>query len=252
MSDKVALSSTPVLPQKQVLLGIGIPGSGKTTWLRNRQAGKPTLFLDFDQIRREETGTDKFVLKDVKKIWQGMAKRLIQALQSSDPQTNTIVLDGTFYRPPNRRFFLKILKRFAQTAHLKVIEFQTDLQTALNRQATRPRKVPLTIIERMASKLIPFSPQEADGLSVDIERITPGTPLPQPEQPVVVAPCQTAAQLESQLSVLGFWKEEGQWQSGWARKLQLPPSLINTTDPVLAESIAQLLTKGFAEAQPLP
>jgi hypothetical protein len=176
-----------------------------------------------------------------------MARRLIQALESRDPNTDTIVLDGTFYRPPNRRFFLKILQRFAQTTHLKVIEFTTDLQTALNRQATRPRKVPLAIIEKMAGKMVPFSPQEADGLSLDIERIAPGSPLPQPQLPVPLSPCETLAQLESQLSTLGFWKEEGQWQSGWARKLVLPPSLIHPCDAALAENIAQLLAKGFAE-----
>jgi predicted kinase len=235
---------------KTLILSSGIPGCGKTTYLRNLTAFQPSTFISSDLIRQEVTGNMSDLSQDRTKVWPLAYQRLTNALNSNTPETNTIVFDTTGLTQSARKNVLSLVKDWGQALSLKVKEFMADVDTCIQRQQNRERKVPEPAMRKMAASRQFFTPSEAPtNAVVSIEQIPTQYALPQATRPISLPNVTSIANLESRIGILGFWREGNEWCSARAAKLVFSDTR-SKQDAALEGIIQTLIQKGFAESVP--
>ena len=150
-----------------VLVLVGLPGSGKSTWA----AAQPITVLSSDTIRQLLAGdaTNQQIHQEVFRTLRFLLRR---RLELGAPAT---IIDATSLLPVHRKPFIKIAHSLG--AHAEAVYFDTPLEECLRRNATRSRVVPPEVIAALAAKLRPPTP--AEGFT-KIHRIhfSPLTPSP--------------------------------------------------------------------------
>lgn len=126
-------------------LMIGLPGIGKTTFIKDRLGIKKEIIVISPDNERfalfdyEKTGID-FVPERENEVWKIVFDKLIKATLTA----KDIVFDATNLKVKRRN---KILSKIAHTHYtIYYIYFQANLQLALKRNSERKRKVPVEII----------------------------------------------------------------------------------------------------------
>ena len=130
---------------------VGLPGSGKTTWLEDQKLP----FLSSDRVRHlliddEQNQTiNRLVFTTLRYL-------LKQRIKAGAPVT---YIDSTALSPWERRCWI----RFAQThdCEIEAIFFDTPLEVCLERNSSRTRVVPAEVIQAMARRMV--APTEAEG-----------------------------------------------------------------------------------------
>ncbi len=143
---------------KKFIIGIGIPGSGKTTVLKSFAEKWGYVYICPDDIRAEMTGDPADQSKN-KEVWEEAYKKTQEKLEKGD----TIVFDATFANQEQRR---KILA-FARENGAEKIEgifLDIPLESAKKRNEERERKVPEHVLEKMDESIRNFPPEIEDGL----------------------------------------------------------------------------------------
>lgn len=164
---------------KEIVMPMGLPGIGKSTWLKSLMEKQPGAYLGSDAIRKEITGDEADVSKDalVKPLFH---QRFAEMLKTQTP--SRIFLDATFLKAVDRQPFLETMRQAIQQGQqlvLKVFEFPMDLHLALQRQANRSRQVPEYVIRGMLQKAVPFSLAESQGIPTEHHRVDAGGQLNQ-------------------------------------------------------------------------
>lgn len=229
---------------KEVWMPIGIPGCGKSTYLRNAAAFKNSTFIGLDLVRQELTGNMGDVSKDAQ-VREIVKDRLRQALVSDRPETDTIVLDATFLNAKNRKPYLDIVKTLGKDVILRVFEFSATLDICLERQKKRARQVPVEIMNQLGRLFSSFKAEEAEGLQFERKVIPAEFTLPTAEKTVSMKEIKTNKALEEKLAFLGFWREGDEWSSGRAAKLVFDENR-SKSDTAMESKISQLIQRGFA------
>lgn len=148
-----------------VMMSVGVPGSGKTTYLKSMyQFANNCTYLSADEVRQEMYG-DASVQTDPAKVWGVVHRRLQTALSAGQD----VVVDGTFVKRADRRAL--ITKCFVQThsirpndqVELLALHFTTPLERCLKWNRQRSRIVPEDAIRRMSSQLERTPPEEWEG-----------------------------------------------------------------------------------------
>jgi predicted kinase len=85
----------------KLIMGIGIPGSGKTTALKPFAEQNAYAYLCPDDIRIELTGNSADQSRN-REVWAEAHKRVAHALENGE----TIVFDATFARDSERKNFI--------------------------------------------------------------------------------------------------------------------------------------------------
>lgn len=142
---------------KKVILGIGIPGSGKTTVMKNFAQQYGYSYICPDDIREELTGSMIDQSKN-KEVWDEAHKRMKKQLDEG----KTVVFDATFTNPEQRKEFLKFAKENG-AEKIQGVYLDVDLETAKERNELRERQVPNHVLERMDKSLNDFPPEIKDG-----------------------------------------------------------------------------------------
>ena len=152
---------------KEVIMPIGLPAIGKSTFLKDYLNNQPHQFISPDNIRKELTGDTSHLSRD-KEVWPLARKRFEDALKSAESINNKIILDATFMHQKARKPFLDIMAQFKESLKLTVFTFPVDVNLALERQKNRERKVPEVIIRNMAKNFEAFSAKdEAPNLNTE-------------------------------------------------------------------------------------
>jgi len=146
----VQAAKTTRAPKGVVVLAIGLPGSGKTTWFKRR--GVTPLSSDllrsilFDDITEQR--------------YQGLVfstlRSLLRARLIARMPWNYV--DASNLAAHERRQWIKMAKGFGYEVH--AVFFDVPIEVCLERNRKRERQVKEDVVQRMAAKLKPPSFEE--------------------------------------------------------------------------------------------
>jgi len=140
-----AVGRSPQAPKGYVVLAIGLPGSGKTTWFRRR--GVTPLSSDllrnilFDDV--EEQRYQGLVFSTLRSL---LRARLIARMPLN-------YVDATNLSIHERRQWIKMAKSFGY--EVQAVFFDVPLEVCLDRNRQRDRSVSEDVMRKMADRLKP-------------------------------------------------------------------------------------------------
>jgi predicted kinase len=144
-SAQPEVSRSPDAPRGFVVLAIGLPGSGKTTWFGRR--GITPLSSDllrgilFDDV--EEQRYQGLVFSTLRSL---LRARLISKMPAN-------YVDATNLSIHERRQWIKMAKSFGY--EVQAVFFDVPLDVCLQRNRSRDRMVSEDVMRKMAEKLKP-------------------------------------------------------------------------------------------------
>jgi len=141
----------------KVIIGIGVPGSGKTTILKDFAEKYGYAYLCPDDIRAEHTGDAKNQTRN-QEVWDEARRRVESFLTSG----RIVVFDATFADERTRSAFLAFVRKHG-AEKIQGIFIDAPLETAKERNAKRDRIVPEYVVERMYDNLSKTPPQIDEG-----------------------------------------------------------------------------------------
>lgn len=151
-------------PSAPLILTVGIPGSGKSTWAQNLIAEKPNYqIISTDSIRAQLYGDEA-----IQGEWMEIHRAIVQALKlarqsMSQGHTAAVIYDATNAKRRQRREFIQ-LARSCHYHPLIAAWIDTPLAVCLQRNAARSRRVPPDIIEKMHRQLTAAPPTTEEDL----------------------------------------------------------------------------------------
>jgi len=142
-------AAQPPQPSKQpkgaVVLSIGLPGSGKSTWFKRHNilplSSDMVRILLFDDVTEQR-------YQDL--VFSTLRSMLRARLLARRPWN---YLDATNLSPHERRTWIKLAHDFGYEAH--AVFFDVPPEVCIERNRRRERNVPEDVMQRMATKLRP-------------------------------------------------------------------------------------------------
>jgi len=125
---------------------VGAPGSGKSTQVSKLIASHPdAVVISGDDIRAELYGD-----ADIQGNYTEIHDRMLEILEENVGRT--VIMDGTHYRAAYRREAIAMLNSYGYNKVVAVV-VDKPLAVCLRQNASRDRKVPEHVIERMHNSL---------------------------------------------------------------------------------------------------
>jgi predicted kinase len=138
------------LPKGIVVLAIGLPGSGKSSWFKRHNvtplSSDMVRSLLFDDVREQR-------FQDL--VFSNLRSMLKARLIARRPMN---YVDATNLTPHERQHWIKLAKDYNYEVH--AVFFDVPLEVCIERHQRRDRVVPEDVMRRMAAKLKPPSFQE--------------------------------------------------------------------------------------------
>jgi predicted kinase len=143
-----APASTAVAPRPPkgvVVLAIGLPGSGKSSWFKRHNvvplSSDMVRSLLFDDVREQR-------FQDL--VFSNLRSMLKARLIAKRPMN---YVDATNLTPQERQHWIKLAKDYQYEVH--AVFFDVPLEVCVERHQRRDRVVPEDVMRRMAAKLKP-------------------------------------------------------------------------------------------------
>jgi predicted kinase len=141
-----------------VVIGIGLPGSGKTTWLRQFAADTGAAYFCPEDIRERLSG-DAGDQSCMDEVWAELYDGVAIALRNG----HNVVIDATNYRRYDR---LKLIRHCWQyTDDITGLWFVTPAPLCQQRNIARSRMVPAHAMARMEHHLTRWPPSRGEGFT---------------------------------------------------------------------------------------
>jgi predicted kinase len=135
----------PRPPKGAVVLAIGLPGSGKSSWFKRR--GVTPLSSDLLRTLLFDDTTEQ----RYQDLVFGTLRSLLRARMVAHMPWN--YLDATNLSPRERHGWIKMAREFGYEVH--AVFFDVPLEVCTERNQRRQRVVPEDVMQRMAAKLRP-------------------------------------------------------------------------------------------------
>jgi predicted kinase len=143
MPAPTAVAQRP--PKGVVVLAIGLPGSGKSSWFKRHNvvplSSDMVRALLFDDVREQR-------FQDL--VFSNLRSMLKARLIAKRP---TNYVDATNLTPQERQHWIKLAKDYQYEVH--AVFFDVPLDVCIERHERRDRVVPEDVMRRMAAKLKP-------------------------------------------------------------------------------------------------
>jgi predicted kinase len=133
-----------------VILLVGLPGAGKTTYLKRR--GLNALSSDATRLLLLDDETDQ---SQQPRVFSALRYLLTTRLRIGRKRT---YIDATNLTPWERRPYIKLAQRYGYET--QAIFFNVPLEFCERRNRRRKRNVPDDVMERMARRLVPPTREE--------------------------------------------------------------------------------------------
>ena len=150
LSRAVATQVTQAPPKGVVVLAIGLPGSGKSSWFKRNNivplSSDLVRSLLFDDVREQR-------FQDL--VFSNLRSMLKARLIAKRPMN---YVDATNLTPQERQHWIKLSKDYHYEVHS--VFFDVPLEVCIERHERRDRVVPEDVMRRMAAKLKPPSFEE--------------------------------------------------------------------------------------------
>ena len=153
-----------------LIMLIGLPGSGKSTWAKRFVEVRPDYRLvATDDIRYQLYG-DEAIQGEWLQIWRTVLGQLKDARAAIAAGTlSSVIYDATNARRRHRREFIQAAQ-LQSYSPIHALWIDTPLETCLARNRSRRRQVPSEVIEKMHRQLTDAPPTAAEGFA-SIKRI---------------------------------------------------------------------------------
>jgi predicted kinase len=142
--------AAPRPPKGIVVLAIGLPGSGKSSWFKRHNltplSSDMVRSLLFDDVREQR-------FQDL--VFSNLRSMLKARLIAKRPMN---YVDATNLTPQERQHWIKLAKDYGYEVH--AVFFDVPLEVCIDRHQRRDRVVPEDVMRRMAAKLKPPSFEE--------------------------------------------------------------------------------------------
>jgi predicted kinase len=140
-------AAAPRPPKGIVVLAIGLPGSGKSSWFKRHNvvplSSDMLRSVLFDDVREQR-------FQDL--VFSNLRSMLKARLIAKRPMN---YVDATNLTPQERQHWIKLAKDYNYEVH--AVFFDVPLEVCIERHQRRDRVVPEDIMRRMAAKLKPPS-----------------------------------------------------------------------------------------------
>jgi predicted kinase len=145
------------LAKPRIVVLVGIPGSGKSTWVQSKLARGVSGVLSSDAVR-ELLADDPENQEIHGRVFRVMRSLLKHRLELKRPVT---YIDATNLTPKERRPYVKLAAVF--DCEIEAVVFDVPVEECIRRNRERKRMVPEDVIRMMARKLV--RPEKAEGFS---------------------------------------------------------------------------------------
>jgi predicted kinase len=146
-------AAAPRPPKGIVVLAIGLPGSGKSSWFKRHNvvplSSDMVRSLLFDDVREQR-------FQDL--VFSNLRSMLKARLIAKRPMN---YVDATNLTPQERQHWIKLARDYNYEVH--AVFFDVPLEVCIERHNRRDRVVPEDVMRRMAAKLKP--PSFAEGFA---------------------------------------------------------------------------------------
>lgn len=136
------------MKQKKVFIMSGPPGSGKSTWIRERMTSNDE-WISRDNVRFSIVREDEEYFSHEDDVFNTFINYINQTLE--DPNVENIYIDATHINQRSRHKTVSLIRNKQNISELNCVCFNVPLETALQRNANRTGRefVPESAIRNM-------------------------------------------------------------------------------------------------------
>jgi predicted kinase len=149
-----------------IIIVIGLPGTGKTTFSRGLASHLNALHLNTDIIRDQLNLRGQYDRKTKNRIYKTMEEQAAAALQEG----KIVVLDGTFYKQKLRKNYITFARQLGQP--IKWIELKAT-EKAIKERVQQKRTYSEADYEVYLKVKAAFEPMQQDCLELWNDKDTP-------------------------------------------------------------------------------
>ena len=139
---------------KKVYLMVGVPGSGKSTWVQKKMKTDPGVWCSRDAVRFSmlEKNDDYFGKENL--VFQKWIENINQAI--ANPKVENIYIDATHLTPQSRNNTLSLLDKNIYELEIIPVAFDLPLEVCILRNEKRTGRalVPRSVIRKMYHQFV--------------------------------------------------------------------------------------------------